>query len=187
MAIDTSLTSLSSLDPYSFTTDSSSGTSSSTTSSPASSSSSSSPTPVDTTSNPVSTTNDPAALQQALELSSEASVIVTLGGSSSSSDSLTYNAAGLYNSFVNAGSSANITPDTTQNQATQSLQQGELDSISATTSTSGVYNGSGVFTGQDGLTPQESALLQTNPDLASTFVSDAATQAIVGSLISTTA
>nr|WP_198981066.1 hypothetical protein [Herbaspirillum sp. ASV7] len=184
MAIDTSLTSLSSLNPYSITTDSSSGTSSSTTSSSASSSS---PTPVDSTSNPVSTTNDPAALQQALELSSEASVIVTLGGSSSSSDSLTYNAAGLYNSFVNAGSSANITPDTTQNQATQSLQQGELGSISSTTATSGIYNGSGVFTGQDGLTPQESALLQTNPDLASTFVSDAATQAIVGSLISTTA
>ncbi|MFJ3059120.1 hypothetical protein [Herbaspirillum sp. NPDC087042] len=178
MAIDTSLTSLSSLNPYSITTDSSSGTSSSTTSSS---------TTIDNSSNPVSATNNPAALQQALELASEASVIVTLGGSSSSSDSLTYNAAGLYNSFVNAGSSANVTPDTTQNQATQSLQQGELDSIASTSSTSGVYNGSGVFTGQDGLTAQESALLQTNPDLASTFVSDAATQGIVGSLISTTA
>jgi hypothetical protein len=179
MAIDTSLTSLSSLNPYSITTDSSSGTSSSTTSSS---------TTIDNTSNPVSATNNPAALQQALELASEASVIVTLGSSSSSSDSLTYNAAGLYNAFVNAGSSANVTPDTTQNQATQALAQGALDSISSTTSTtSGLYNGSGVFTGQDGLTAQESALLQTNPNLASTFVSDAATQGIVGSLISTTA
>jgi hypothetical protein len=75
--------------------------------------------------NPVTATSNPAAVAQAVELSSEASVIVTLGGGSSSGNSgLTYNAAGLFDSIVNAGSSAGTSTDLTQNQASQSYYQG---------------------------------------------------------------
>ena len=115
-------------------------------------------------------------------------MVVTLGGSSNGNgDGLTYNAAGLFNSFVNAGSATGITADTSQNQADQSLAQGILGSISAPASSSGVYAGNGVFSAQDGLTAEQSALLKSNPGLAATFVGDAVNQGIVGSLISTTA
>lgn len=175
MAIDTSLSSLSSLNPYAI-------------SSGASGVASSASTTPGNTPDPVASSTNSAALQQAIELASEASVVVTLGGSSNGNgDGLTYNAAGLFNSFVNAGSATGITTDTSQNQADQSLAQGILGSISAPASSSGVYAGNGVFSAQDGLTAEQSALLKSNPGLAATFVGDAVNQGIVGSLISTTA
>ncbi|WP_420106665.1 hypothetical protein [Herbaspirillum huttiense] len=138
------------------------------------------------TSNPVTAASNPAAVAQAVELSSEASVIVTLGGGSSSNSGLTYNAAGLFDSIVNAGSSAGTSTDLTQNQATQSYYQGVLGSIVTPGATSGIYDGSGVFAGE-GLSSQLSLLLKSQPDLTGSIVEDIVNQNVVGGLISTMA
>lgn len=138
------------------------------------------------TSNPVTAASNPAAVAQAVELSSEASVIVTLGGGSSANSGLTYNAAGLFDSIVNAGSSAGTSTDLTQNQATQSYYQGVLGSIVTPGDTSGIYDGSGVFAGE-GLSSQLSLLLKSQPDLTGSIVEDIVNQNVVGGLISTMA
>ncbi|MDR9851084.1 hypothetical protein [Herbaspirillum huttiense] len=138
------------------------------------------------TSNPVTAASNPAAVAQAVELSSEASVIVTLGGGSSANSGLTYNAAGLFDSIVNAGSSAGTSTDLTQNQASQSYYQGVLGSIVTPGTTSGIYDGSGVFAGE-GLSSQLSLLLKSQPDLTGSIVEDIVNQNVVGGLISTMA
>lgn len=138
------------------------------------------------TSNPVTAASNPAAVAQAVELSSEASVIVTLGGGSSANSGLTYNAAGLFDSIVNAGSSAGTSTDLTQNQASQSYYQGVLGSIVTPGATSGIYDGSGVFAGEE-LSSQLSLLLKSQPDLTGSIVEDIVNQNVVGGLISTMA
>ncbi|WP_371180568.1 hypothetical protein [Xanthomonas sacchari] len=166
--------------------------------------------------NPIVSSNDPAAVQQAVELSGDASVILSLGGltgSTAADPGLTYNAAGLFNSIVSAvptdaasttGTSGSSTdpststtgtgtststatsPYPTLDQATQTYDQGLLGTITAPPSTPGLYNASGVFSSQ-GLTPQLSSLLQSNPDLSGTVTGDLLNQGIVGGLIDTTA
>ncbi|MCW0374880.1 hypothetical protein [Xanthomonas sacchari] len=159
--------------------------------------------------NPIVASNDPAAVQQAVELSGEASVIFSLGGLAGTTPAdtgLTYNAAGLFNSIVSAGPSdaasassagtSNSTagsststgtgPYPTLDQATQTYDQGLLGTITAPPSTPGLYNASGVFSGQ-GLTPQLSSLLQSDPSLSGTVTGDLLNQGIVGGLIDTTA
>ncbi|MBO9880577.1 hypothetical protein [Xanthomonas sp. D-109] len=170
--------------------------------------------------NPIVSSNDPAAVQQAVELSGDASVILSLGGlagSTAADTGLTYNAAGLFNSIVSAGptdaasttgtsgsstdpststtgtgsstgtsTSTATSPYPTLDQATQTYDQGLLGTITAPPSTPGLYNASGVFSSQ-GLTPQLSSLLQSNPDLSGTVTGDLLNQGIVGGLIDTTA
>ncbi|WP_420008209.1 hypothetical protein [Xanthomonas sacchari] len=166
--------------------------------------------------NPIVPSNDPAAVQQAVELSGDASVILSLGGltgSTAADTGLTYNAAGLFNSIVSAGptdaasttgtsgsstgpatsttgtgtsTSTATSPYPTLDQATQTYDQGLLGTITAPPSTPGLYNASGVFSSQ-GLTPQLSSLLQSNPDLSGTVTGDLLNQGIVGGLIDTTA
>ncbi|MCW0437194.1 hypothetical protein [Xanthomonas sacchari] len=159
--------------------------------------------------NPIVASTDPAAVQQAVELSGEASVIFSLGGLAGTTPAdtgLTYNAAGLFNSIVSAGptdaasaSSAGTSTSTagsststgtgpypTLDQATQTYDQGLLGTITAPPSTPGLYNASGVFSSQ-GLTPQLSSLLQSDPSLSGTVTGDLLNQGIVGGLIDTTA
>ncbi|UYK80531.1 hypothetical protein NG829_19685 [Xanthomonas sacchari] len=164
--------------------------------------------------NPIVASNDPAAVQQAVELSGEASVIFSLGGLAGTipaDTGLTYNAAGLFNSIVSAGpsdaasttgpsgsstdtsttgtgtsTSTATSPYPTLDQATQTYDQGLLGTITAPPSTPGLYNASGVFSGQ-GLTPQLSSLLQSDPSLSGTVTGDLLNQGIVGGLIDTTA
>lgn len=159
--------------------------------------------------NPIVASTDQAAVQQAVELSGEASVIFSLGGLAGTTPAdtgLTYNAAGLFNSIVSAGpsdaasaSSAGTSTSTagsststgtgpypTLDQATQTYDQGLLGTITAPPSTPGLYNASGVFSGQ-GLTPQLSSLLQSDPSLSGTVTGDLLNQGIVGGLIDTTA
>lgn len=161
MAIDTSLTTLGGSDPYGLPAGVVSG-------------------------NPVKPANNPAALAQAVALSTDASVIVTLGGGSADNAGLTYNAAGLFDSFVSAGTPVS-TPDSTQTEATQSYYQGVLGSISVpSSSNTGIYDGSGMFSGQALASPL-SLLLKSNPDLTGSIVEDIVNQSVVGGLISTTA
>ncbi|MDQ1090922.1 hypothetical protein QE400_000335 [Xanthomonas sacchari] len=168
--------------------------------------------------NPVVSSNDPAAVQQAVELSGDASVIFGLGGLAGTipaDTGLTYNAAGLFNSIVSAGpsdarsttttgtsgsstdpststsgtgtaTSTTTSPYPTLDQATQTYDQGLLGTISAPPSMPGLYNANGVFSSQ-GLTPQLSSLLQSNPSLSGTVTGDLLNQGIVGGLIDTTA
>lgn len=159
--------------------------------------------------NPIVPSTDQAAVQQAVELSGEASVIFSLGGLAGTTPAdtgLTYNAAGLFNSIVSAGpsdaastSSAGTSTSTagaststgtgpypTLDQATQTYDQGLLGTITAPPSTPGLYNASGVFSSQ-GLTPQLSSLLQSDPSLSGTVTGDLLNQGIVGGLIDTTA
>ncbi|MCW0369503.1 hypothetical protein [Xanthomonas sacchari] len=159
--------------------------------------------------NPIVASNDPAAVQQAVELSGEASVIFSLGGLAGTipaDTGLTYNAAGLFNSIVSAGpsdaasassagtststagasTSTGTAPYPTLDQATQTYDQGLLGTITAPPSTPGLYNASGVFSSQ-GLTPQLSSLLQSDPSLSGTVTGDLLNQGIVGGLIDTTA
>lgn len=163
MAIDTSSIPLGNLDPYGLPGNSASASSSA-----------------------VKAVNDPAAVAQAVELAAQASVVVSLGGASSGSGALTYNAAGLFDAIVGAGSADGASPDLTQNQATQSYYQGILGSIVIPSSNDGVYDGSGQFSGQ-ALSSQLSLLLKSNPDLTGAIVEDIVNQGIVGGLISTTA
>ncbi|UYK84635.1 hypothetical protein NG827_19735 [Xanthomonas sacchari] len=166
--------------------------------------------------NPIVASTDQAAVQQAVELSGEASVIFSLGGLAGTTPAdtgLTYNAAGLFNSIVSAGpsdaastssagtststagaSTSSTGPSTstgtgpypTLDQATQTYDQGLLGTITAPPSTPGLYNASGVFSSQ-GLTPQLSSLLQSDPGLSGTVSGDLLNQGIVGGLIDTTA
>ncbi|WP_017908947.1 hypothetical protein [Xanthomonas sp. SHU 199] len=159
--------------------------------------------------NPIVASTDQAAVQQAVELSGEASVIFSLGGLAGTTPAdtgLTYNAAGLFNSIVSAGptdaasassagsststagssTSTGTAPYPTLDQATQTYDQGLLGTITAPPSTPGLYNASGVFSSQ-GLTPQLSSLLQSDPRLSGTVTGDLLNQGIVGGLIDTTA
>lgn len=159
--------------------------------------------------NPIVASTDQAAVQQAVELSGEASVIFSLGGLAGTTPAdtgLTYNAAGLFNSIVNAGpsdaastsstgtststtgasTSTGTGPYPTLDQATQTYDQGLLGTIAAPPSTPGLYNASGVFSGQ-GLTPPLSSLLQSDPSLSGTVTGDLLNQGIVGGLIDATA
>ncbi|WP_045726658.1 hypothetical protein [Xanthomonas sp. GPE 39] len=137
--------------------------------------------------NTVQASNDTSAVQQAVSLSSDAALILSLGTSSPADQGLTYTAAGLFNTIVRAGSADGTSPNIDQNQANQSYSQGILDGIGTPPSTPGIYNASGVFTADNTLTPALSSALKENPNLTGPIVGDLLNQGIVGSLISTTA
>ncbi|MBP0599742.1 hypothetical protein J8I26_16635 [Herbaspirillum sp. LeCh32-8] len=136
----------------------------------------------------VASSDNPVAVEEAVQLAANASVVVSLGNSIGTAGGLTYNAVGLFDAIIDAGAATNTSTDETANQASQSLYQGILGSLTTDPSTAGIYNGSGEFTGLDsGLNSQLSSLLKSNPDLTDTIVGDLATQGIVGTLFSTTA
>ena len=142
-----------------------------------------------TSANPVAHTTDSGLAQAAVNLSAEGSIVATLGGGNASS--LTYNAAGFLNAFVQAGTAptSSQTPGKSSNpQATvQNLtDQGIVSSFSSNSTVSGVYNASGLL---QGLTSDTSAnwvtALKANPGLSSTVISDSFNQGIVGTLTTT--
>lgn len=136
-------------------------------------------------SNAVVASNNSVALQSAVSLASDASAIFSLGAGVKLQ---TYSAAGLFNEFVNAGSSADTSDELTADQATQNLYHGILSGITSEPSVSGIYDGSGSFSSLgSGISSDLSALLKSNPDLTSTIVGDIVARGIVGNLISTTA
>jgi len=102
-----------------------------------------------TSANPVVQTADAGLAQTAVSLSAEGNIVATLGGGSSSS--LTYDAAGLLNSLVQAGTATSSaqTSGNSSNPATaqNSTDQGIVSTLSASPTTSGVYNSSGTLQG----------------------------------------
>ena len=150
------------------------------------------------TSSPVVASTDPGLAQEASALSTTAGIVATLGTTSTTSG-LTYDAAGLYNSIAQAGTStttssatsASTSGSNTAVSAQQSLDSAVLSSLSTSTSsgssaTSGYYNGTGVLqsTSSDSasLTANWSSALKANPNLSRVAVADSFAQGIVGTL-----
>ena len=140
--------------------------------------------------NPVAQTSNSGLVQVATNLSAEASIVAALGGGTTSS-SLTYDAAGMLNSFVQAGSapSSSQTVSSSSNpQATaqNSTDQGIVSTLPSNSVVSGTYNSSGLLQGLSSNTSSNWATaLKANPNLASTVISDSFNQGIVGTLSTT--
>jgi hypothetical protein len=138
--------------------------------------------------NPVAKASaSPFLASEATTLALDAGVIVSLGGGSSSS--LTYDATGLFNSLAQAGqlSGAALTPGAnSQTSATQSLNQGILNGLPSTaTSSSTLAASSGVYNSAGTVEPTSTNwanALKANPALASTVIADSYDQGIVATL-----
>jgi hypothetical protein len=140
--------------------------------------------PITSASN-VAKTSDSGLAQTAVSLSAAGSIVATLGGGSSSP--LTYDAAGLLNSLVQAGT-APTSAQTASTQATaqNSTNQGSVSTLSTSPTTSSVYNSSGSLQGLPSNTSANwASMLKANPSLASTVISDSINQGIVGTLSTT--
>ncbi len=146
----------------------------------------------------VAKTSDSSLSKTAVTLASDASVIATLGGAAGSTP--VYDAAGMLNELVQAGSSATSSSSTDSSTATttdstttsstgtqssqESLDQAIVGSLSSSPSTSGIYTAGGSLqtSSSTDLTSNWATLLQTNPQLATTAIADSFDQGIVGTL-----
>lgn len=135
---------------------------------------------------PVAQTNNAGLAQTAVDLAAAGSVVATLGGGASAP--LTYDAAGLLNTLVQAGtapssvppaSSSGSTPQSAQNSTDQAI----LNTLPVNAAAAGVYTPSGTL---QALPPDTTAnwanALKANPGLAATVAADSFNQGIVGTL-----
>jgi hypothetical protein len=141
---------------------------------------------------PVVASTDPGLAQQVGALSSTEGIVATLG--SAPAISQTYNAAGLYNSIAQAGTSTApaLTIPTagsgtsSQVEAQQSLDSAVVATLPNSSVNSGFYTGTGVLqsASTDGanLTANWASALKTNPNLANIVAADSYAQGIVGTL-----
>jgi hypothetical protein len=142
-----------------------------------------------TSATPVAQTSNSGLVQAAANLSAEANIVSTMGSGSTST--LTYDATGILNSFVQAGaasSSAQTVSSGTNAQAAaqSSTNRGVVGTLSATPATSGVYNTSGLLQGlPSNLSSNWTTALKANPSLSSSVISDSFNQGIVGTLSTT--
>lgn len=137
------------------------------------------------TSVPLTTSNTAGLVQDAVTLSSEASALSTLGGSSS-----LYDAAGLLQQFASAGTAQGtaVSPspgDGTDGGASAQTAQdaGVVAQLPQDSTTSGLYNATGALSA---LPSDQNAnwaqLVQQQPELAGTAVADATTLGIISQL-----
>lgn len=145
------------------------------------------------TASPVVTSTDPGLAQQASALSATAGIVATLG-SASTTTTLTYDAAGLYNSIAQAGTSTTTTPtiavpaagSNTEIAAQQSLNSAVVATLPNSSTASGYYDGTGVLqsasSGGASLTANWASALKANPNLAQVVAADSYAQGIVGTL-----
>ena len=136
--------------------------------------------------NPIAKTSNSGLIQAATTLSAEEGVVATFGGASTSS--LTYDAASILNSLVQAGtiSSSSSTPVSNTNppaSAANSTNQDIVSTLSTNSEVSGTYNPSGLLQGQAAnASTNWATALKANPSLSSTVISDSFNQGIVGTL-----
>ncbi len=139
-----------------------------------------------TSANPIAQTSQTGLAQAAVNLSVVGNIVATLGGGSSSA--LTYDAAGLLNSFVQAGTATSPTPTTSSNanpQATaqNATDQGIVNTLPSSATASGVYDSSGSLQGvSSNVSANWASVLKANPSLTSVLTSDYFNQGIVGTL-----
>jgi hypothetical protein len=132
-------------------------------------------------SNPVSQTSDSGLASIATRLSAEANIVATLGSGTTSS--LTYDATGILNSFVQAGTTQAGSSTSLQTSAQNSTDQSIIGTLTSTPATSGVYNSSGLLQGiSSNTTANWTTALKSNPALASSVITDSFNQGIVGTL-----
>lgn len=155
---------------------------------------------------PVVAGGDPGLAAQVGALSTDSGVIATLGGSTGSQ---VYDAAGLYNSIAQAGTSTGTGTSGSTTGSTGSTTAGNTTSASAAAaaaaqslnssilsslpggSYSGFYDGTGVVQSTSSasgtnLTSNWASALKSNPTLSHTVAADSFAQGIIGT-ISTTA
>ncbi len=120
---------------------------------------------------PVVQTGNSGLSQLAAGLTGEAGVIATLGASPTRIQ--TYNAAGLLDSFDQAGTASPITPNGSGNQAQTVVNQEVVGALPT--------QGAGVYAGQ-GVSSQWANALQSDPGLANLVAADSISQAIVATL-----
>ncbi|HEX7643691.1 MAG TPA: hypothetical protein VF472_15905 [Burkholderiaceae bacterium] len=156
------------------------------------------------TASPIVQSSDPGLAAQASALSAASGIVATLG-SSNGATAQVYDAAGLYNSIAQAGTSANTSGTALSTGSTgggnassaaavaDSAQQALNSAILSTLpggSYSGFYDGTGVVqsassAGGLNLTSNWASALQSNPNLARTVAADSFAQGIVGTLSTT--
>ena len=127
----------------------------------------------------VAQTTQSGLVQTAIDLASAGGMIATLGGSAYAP--LTYNAAGLLNTFAQAGtvSSGGSSGTSAQNSTDMAI----VDMLPANSVAAGVYNSSGTLQGLPSDTTTNWAnALKASPALASTVISDSFDQGIAGTL-----
>ena len=137
-----------------------------------------------TSASPVAKTAEAGLAQTAVTLSSDGNIVAMLGGAASSS--LTYNAAGLLNSLVQAGAATSSAQTSTassnpQSSAQNSTNQAIANTLPASSAASGINNSSGTLPGISTNASWASAL-KANPALAATVSADTFDQGIVGTL-----
>jgi hypothetical protein len=160
---------------------------------------------------PVTSSGDPGLAAQVSALSTTSGIVATLGSASGTSAEV-YDAAGLYNSIAQAGTSTNAATGTGSTTGTStgtsagtsststsaaaaavSAQQALNSSILSTLpggSYSGFYDGAGVVqstsaAGGANLTSNWASALQSNPNLSRTVAADSFAQGIIGTLSTT--
>ncbi|HEX8956655.1 MAG TPA: hypothetical protein VF798_10285 [Burkholderiaceae bacterium] len=149
------------------------------------------------TASPVVQSSDPGLAAQASALSATSGIVATLG-SSNGVTAQVYDAAGLYNSIAQAGTSAAASSTGGGNEssaaaAAASAQQALNSAILSTLpggSYSGFYDGTGVVqsassAGGVNLTSNWASALQSNPNLSRTVAADSFAQGIIGTLSTT--
>lgn len=137
----------------------------------------------------------PASISTAVALASAGSVVVSLSGAPLGS--VTYTATGLLHEIALAGSASASNEPTPPTQEQQTAGQDILAALGSSEdafgtasgdASDGVYNGSGTFTPTgSGVSANFASVLKTDPGLSDVAVSDAAAQAVVGTLVSTSA
>ncbi|GEM_PF-7035816 len=133
----------------------------------------------------VSRTSSAGLSATAVSLSSDAGVIATIGGAGSTS--YTYDAAGLLNSLVQAGTDASVSATasaaTSAAQAQASTDQAVLGSLSAPATTPSLYTvAGGLQSPTVNVNDSFASILKTNPGLAGTVVGDSYNQGIIASI-----
>ncbi len=139
-----------------------------------------------TTADPVLQTSIPGLAQAAVSLSVQEGIVATLGGNSASP--VTYDATGLLNAMIQAGTTNQSTPTASDGTSPQTAAQNQVnqDIVNALPSSSvasGIYNASGIVQGPSSNTSANwASILQANPNLSSTVIADSVNQGIVGTL-----
>lgn len=148
--------------------------------------------PSSTTSSDVtlSPASSPALSRIAVDLSVDASAIVTIG--SSGTEILTYSATDFLNSLATAGTLSEPPsvppPDTdTPYLLQQAANQAIVDAVASAPASAGIYNASGTLQNlpSSDLSTNWALVLQSNPRLASTVIANSLAQGITHTLIAT--
>ena len=130
----------------------------------------------------VAQTGNAGLVQAASNLAVQAGVVATLG--SSTGVPLTYSAAGLFDSFVQAGASPTpLAPTVSSSQAQNVVDQGIVGSLPISQSSSGVYNAPGAVI--SGNSVDWALALKSNPSLSYQIAADSFSQSVVGTLLAT--